>query len=44
MRGRKSQYRPTFSEEDLAQARLIAQAHHAPHAKVVRARLALLLV
>lgn len=43
MRGRKPHYNPTFSEDDLNEAKSVAQAHHAPHAKVVRARLALLL-
>jgi hypothetical protein len=43
MRGSKTHFVPPFSEEELAEARRIAQAHHAPHAKVIRAKLALLL-
>lgn len=44
MRGRRSHFHPVFSEQELAEAKAVAQAHHAPHAKVIRARLALLLV
>lgn len=44
MRGNKTHYKPTFSEEDVVKAKQIAQAHHAPHAKVIRAKLVLLLV
>lgn len=34
---------PTFTEEDLMEAKLVAHSHHASHVKVTRARLALLL-
>jgi transposase-like protein len=43
VRGSKTHYTPTFTEEQLAEAKRTAQAHHASHAKVIRARLALLL-
>jgi len=38
-----SPHRPEFTEEQLAQARRIAQQHTAPHRAVLRARLTLLL-
>jgi len=44
MRGRKSHFHPTFSEEDVVEIMAVAHAHHASHAKVIRAKLALLLM
>jgi len=38
-----SPHRPQFTEEQLAQARKVAQQHTAPHRAVLRARLTLLL-
>jgi hypothetical protein len=43
VRGSKTHYTPTFTDEELIEAKRIAQAHHASHTKVIRARLALLL-
>lgn len=43
VRGSKTHYTPSFTDEELIEAKRIAQAHHASHTKVIRARLALLL-
>ena len=36
-------YHPVFTPDDLSQARQVIRQHHAPHALVVRAKMALIL-